>query len=116
MTDDTAYLQAILDRGEWPPPGVYQISAPLALLGGGGGIGTTGGATGGPGRPGAPTTDAVLAEIDAALEDWERGEDAAVWRASGGPDEFAERDCTGMQGLTPTLVLYDEVSEFWAVG
>ena len=81
MTDDTAYLQAILDRGEWPPPGVYQISAPLALLGGGGGIGTTGGATGGPGGSGTPTTDAVLAEIDAVLEDWEDGEDAAVWRA-----------------------------------
>jgi hypothetical protein len=82
VTDDTAYLQAILDRGGWPPPGVYQISAPLTLTGGGGGW--TSGIAGANGGSGAPsTTAAVLAEIDAVLEDWEDDEDAARWRPDG---------------------------------
>jgi hypothetical protein len=34
--------------------------------------------------------DDVLGRIDAALEDWERGPDAARWHADGGPDELGE--------------------------
>ena len=35
------------------------------------------------------STDAALAAIDAALDSWESGEDAARWRADGGPDRLA---------------------------
>jgi len=51
VTDDTDYVQAIYDRGEELPPGVYHITRPVTLLGGGGGIGSgTEGAAGGPGH------------------------------------------------------------------
>jgi hypothetical protein len=55
-------------------------------------------------------TPAVLADIDAALEDWEDGEDAAAWYADGGPDDLAEE--TGMQGYHPTLVIIDEIADW----
>ena len=55
-------------------------------------------------------TAAVLAGIDAALEPWEAGEDAARWYADGGPDEFTEEEYGGMRGYAPTLVIFDEVN------
>jgi hypothetical protein len=54
------------------------------------------------------TPDSVLAGIDATLQSWETGEDAAQWHADGGPDELAEEEYAGIQGLSPTLVIYDE--------
>jgi hypothetical protein len=55
------------------------------------------------------STDAVLADIAATLESWETGEDAAEWRADGGPDELAKDEYAGILGTTPSLVLFDEV-------
>jgi hypothetical protein len=65
-----------------------------------------------PFRPASP--DQTLARIDATLEDWEDGEDAAQWCANGGPDELGELaededECDGMLGACPTLVIFDEV-------
>jgi hypothetical protein len=34
------------------------------------------------------TTDAVLAAIDSAVEDWQGSPDAARWHADGGPDKL----------------------------
>jgi hypothetical protein len=61
-----------------------------------------------------PDADQTLADIGTALEDWEDGEDAAQWHASGGPDELGELaededECDRMLGAHPTLVIFDEV-------
>jgi hypothetical protein len=105
VTDDTAYLQAFLDRGETPPPGVYTISRPLTFLGGGGGIAAvTEGATGssgtsplGGGGGGASyppdridTRPHARHVIDDALTDWrdQSGEDMPAWMYN--PDTVKE--------------------------
>ena len=50
--DDTDFVQGFYDRGEELPPGVYHVTRPITLLGGGGGYSPgSEGATGGPGRP-----------------------------------------------------------------
>ena len=97
IDDDTEALQVLLAARRTPPPGTYRVSRPI----------TFGTAT-------PLSTDQVIADIDAALEDWEDGEDAAEWHADGGPDELAELaedddECAGMLGARPSLVIFDEV-------
>jgi hypothetical protein len=38
------------------------------------------------------SVDRALADIDATLESWESGVDAARWHPDGGPDKLAEED------------------------
>jgi hypothetical protein len=53
--------------------------------------------------------DDVLGRINAALEDWENGDDAARWQPDGGPDELAGPEwtayCAPGHLTTATLML-----------
>jgi hypothetical protein len=55
------------------------------------------------------STDSVLADINAALESWESAEDAAEWRADGGPDELAESKAPWPSALTGGTVTFQPV-------
>ena len=52
------------------------------------------------------STDAALAAIDAALDSWESGEDAAEWHADGGPDDLAPFSLDDAAGVRSQLVLW----------
>jgi rhodanese-related sulfurtransferase len=68
--------------------------------------------------------DDVLGRINAALEDWEHGPDAARWRAEGGPDDldakWAAYCAHGRRSiaalvLTAAGVEVNEINETWAL-
>jgi len=53
------------------------------------------------------STDAVLAAIDGAVQDWERGPDAARWHPGGAPDRLA--------GLHPATVTEAQIATMSAM-
>lgn len=59
--------------------------------------------------------DGTLDLIDGALRDWETSADAMRWTPDKAVITGDGYTCGGMQGMTPSLVIYDEIAGFGAV-